>query len=180
LHVIAAGPREPPPDAMRQITMRLSWRRAHTSAPYVLSMALCAAAVAACGSGAGPASSGGSASSGGAAASATPSAAAAKVSLLIEVTQTPGAKAERWTLQCEPTGGTQPNAAAACHQLLTATRPFAPIPRGIMCPMVTTGEQTAVIRGTWFGSPVDETFSQLSGCAAMRWKELGQVFSPIH
>jgi hypothetical protein len=136
--------------------------------------------VAACGSAAGPANSGGSASPGGSAASAAPSAAAAKVSLVIEVTPRPGAKAERWTLQCEPTGGTQPNAAAACHQLLTVTRPFAPIPHGIMCPMVVTGEQTAVIKGTWFGAPVDETFSQLSGCAAVRWHELGQVFSPIH
>jgi hypothetical protein len=136
-------------------------------------MAMCALAATACGSVAGTAKTAGPASS------AAPGAAAAKVSLLIEVTPRPGAKVQRWTLRCEPTGGTQPDAAAACHQLLTATRPFAPIPPGIMCPMVVTGEQTAVIKGTWFGSPVDETFSQLSGCAAVRWKELGQVFSPI-
>jgi hypothetical protein len=173
-HGIAAAPWEPPPDGMRQITMRLSLRRARTRGAYLLPMALCALAVAACGSVAGSAKAGGSASS------ATPSAAAAKVSLLIEVTPRPGAKAERWTLRCEPTGGTHPDAAGACHQLLTATRPFAPLPHGIMCPMIITGQQTAFIKGTWFGSRVDETFSQLSGCAALRWKELGQVFTPIH
>ncbi len=137
-------------------------------------MALCALTAAACGSVAGPAKAGGPTSS------ATPSAAPAKISLLIEVTPRPGAKPERWTLRCEPTGGTHPDAAAACHQLLTATRPFTPLPRGIMCPMIVTGEQTATIKGKWFGAQVDETFSQLSGCAAARWKELGQVFSPIH
>ena len=168
------GPREPPSHGMRQITMRLSLRRARTRGTYLLPVALCALAVAACGSGAGQAKAGGSASP------ATPSAAAAKVSLVVEVTPRPGAKAERWTLQCEPTGGTHPDAAAACHQLLTATKPFAPLPHGIMCPMIVTGQQTVVIKGKWFGSQVDETFSQLSGCAALRWKELGQVFTPIH
>jgi hypothetical protein len=156
---------------MRQITMRLSLRRARTGAPYVVSAALCALAVAACGSGAGPAQAGPSS------ASASP---AAKVSLVIEVTPQPGAKAERWTLQCEPTGGTQPHAATACHQLLAAKRPFAPIPHGIMCPMIATGQQTATVKGTWFGTPVDTTFSRLSGCAAVRWAELGQVFSPLN
>jgi hypothetical protein len=140
-------------------------------------MALCAVAVAACGSVTSPASPGGPASSG---ASAAPSQAAAKVSVIVEVTPRSGAKVERWTLRCEPTGGTHPDAAAACHALLTATRPFAPIPRGVMCPMIVTGEQTATIKGTWFGTPVDATFSQLSGCAAVRWRELGQVFTPVH
>jgi hypothetical protein len=41
------------------------------------------------------------------------------------------------------------------------------------------GEQTATIEGTWFGTPVDATFSQLSGCAAVRWQELGQVLNPV-
>jgi hypothetical protein len=139
-------------------------------------------ALAACGSVASTANSGGSASStasAGATASATASAAAAKVSVIIEVTPRPGARAEHWTLQCEPTGGTHPDAAAACHQLLSVKQPFAPVRHGMMCPMIVTGEETATIRGTWFGTPVDATFSQLSGCAAVRWQELGQVFNPV-
>ena len=164
--------------------MRLSLRRARSRAPYVLPTALCAIALAACGSVASTANSGGSASSaasaGATAAAAAARARAAKVSVIIEVTPRPGAKAEHWTLQCEPTGGTHPDAAAACHQLLTVKQPFAPVRHGMMCPMIVTGEETATIKGTWFGTPVDATFSQLSGCAAVRWQELGQVFNPVH
>jgi hypothetical protein len=152
-------------------------RAAAPCAVALCAVALCAVALAACGSGTSAANPGGPASS---VASASPSQAAPKVSVIVEMTARPGAKVKRWTLQCEPTGGTHPDAAAACHQLLTATRPFAPIPRGIMCPMIVTGEQTATIKGSWFGVPIDATFSQLSGCAAMRWKELGQVLNPIH
>ena len=162
---------------MRQTGMRLFLRRARSRARYVLPVALCAVGVAACGSVTATANPGGPASS---TAAATPSAAAAKVSLTIEVTPRPGAKTQRWTLRCEPTGGTHPDAADACHQLLTAQRPFAPIPHNIMCPMAVTGDQLATIKGTWFGTTVDATFSQASGCAAVRWKELGQVFTPIH
>jgi hypothetical protein len=158
--------------------MRLSLRRARSCAPYVLPAALCAIALAACGSVASTANSGGSAGAT-ATASAGASAAAAKVSVTIEVTPRPGARAEHWTLQCEPTGGTHPDAAAACHQLLSVKQPFAPVRHGMMCPMIVTGEETATIRGTWFGTPVDATFSQLSGCAAVRWQELGQVFNPV-
>jgi hypothetical protein len=163
--------------------MRLSLRRARCSAPYVLPVGLCAIALAACGSVASTANSGGSASPAtpaSSATSATPRTAAAKVSVVIEVTPRPGARTEHWTLQCEPTGGTHPDAAGACHQLLTVKQPFSPVRHGMMCPMIATGEGTATIKGTWFGTPVDATFSQLSGCAAVRWEELGQVFNAVH
>ena len=35
-----------------------------------------------------------------------------------------------WTLRCDPTGGTHPDAQAACRDLLRAKNPFAPIPHG--------------------------------------------------
>ncbi|HUY51737.1 MAG TPA: SSI family serine proteinase inhibitor [Streptosporangiaceae bacterium] len=102
----------------------------------------------------------------------------AKVSLTVQVTPSPGATPERWTLRCEPTGGTHPDPAAACRQLLAAKNPFAPIPRGIMCPMIVSGPQKATITGTFLGKPVDASFSRLDGCAAVRWSELGEVFTP--
>jgi hypothetical protein len=152
-----------------------STRRASAGARYLLPVTLCAIALAACGSEAGSASSGGPASS------ASPAAPAAKVALTITVTPRPGAHTRRWTLRCEPTGGTHPDADAACHQLLTAKDPFQPIPRNIMCPMIVTGEQKATVQGTWFGKPVDVSFSQLNGCASVRWNELGRVFGgPVH
>lgn len=64
--------------------------------------------------------------------------------------------------------------------MLSVKQPFAPVRHGMMCPMIVTGEETATIRGTWFGTPVDATFSQFNGCVAVRWQELGQVFNPVH
>jgi len=103
---------------------------------------------------------------------------AAKVSLNVVVTPGPGAKRERWTLRCDPVGGTQPDARAACHELLAAKNPFAAVPRGIMCPMMVSGPQRARVTGTFFGQHVDGRFSRLNGCASVRWSELHDMFGP--
>ena len=143
-------------------------RKAWTSLRYVLPVAACAVAVAACGSAPSPD-----------AAPLVSTSPAAKASLTVVVMPSPGAKPERWTLRCDPTGGTHPGAAAACKQLLAAKHPFAPIPRGIMCPMIAAGPQQARITGTWFGQHIDATFSRMNGCNAVRWSQLGDVFTPI-
>jgi len=103
-----------------------------------------------------------------------------KVLLNVVVTPSPGAKPEHWTLHCDPTGGSHPDAAAACRQLLKAKNPFGPIPRGIMCPMIAAGPAQASVTGTYFGQHVAGTFSQSSGCSAMKWAQLGEVFAPVH
>jgi hypothetical protein len=162
-------------------------RHRQLAAGYLLLALLSLLAVAACGSAAAPTGSA-------AAPSSSPShSPAAKVSLTVVVRAHPGAKPQRWTLTCDPVGGTHPHAQAACRQLLAAKNPFAPIPRGIMCPMIPAGLQpaTAKVTGTFFGKPVDGTFSRQSPCAASRWAELGVVFgatqpmpgesgSPVH
>ena len=104
----------------------------------------------------------------------------ARVLLNVVVTPSPGAKPEHWTLRCEPTGGSHPDAAAACRQLLKAKNPFGPIPRGIMCPMIAAGPAQASVTGTYFGKRVTGTFSQSSSCSAMKWAQLGDVFTPVH
>jgi Subtilisin inhibitor-like len=149
--------------------MRISsWPR-RPGVRYLMLAALCVLAVAACGS----VSSTGTAK---------PShhAPAAKVSLNVVVTPSPGAKPKDWTLRCDPTGGTHPDAKAACRQLLAAKNPFAPLPRGIMCPMIVSGPQKATVTGTFFGRHVDGRFSRLNGCASIRWSQLGHVFGPVH
>lgn len=143
--------------------MKFSLRHARPGAGYLLPALLCVLTAAACGS---------TASTGSAA---KPAAPAAKVSLTVVVTPTPGATPRRWTLRCDPTGGTHPDAQAACRELLAAKDPFAPIPRGIMCPMIAAGPQRATISGTYFGQRVETDFSR-AGCAAMRWAKLGAVF----
>lgn len=149
--------------------MKFSLRHARSGAGYLLPATLCVITAAACGS----ATSASSAPKSSASASA--SAPAARVSLTVVVKASPGASPQRWTLRCDPTGGTHPDAQAACHQLLAAKNPFAPIPRGIMCPMIAAGPQRATISGIFFGQHVASNFSR-TGCEAARWSELGDVF----
>ncbi|HTT51444.1 MAG TPA: SSI family serine proteinase inhibitor [Streptosporangiaceae bacterium] len=163
-----------------------SWRQQRTPG-YLLLAILSLVAAAACGS---AASTGSAAPGSPASRSAAP---AAKVALTVVVKASPGAKPQRWTLTCDPVGGTHPHAKAACRELLGAKNPFAPIPRGIMCPMIPAGPQSgsATVTGTFFGQQVSGTFSRQSPCAASRWAELGVVFgsaqsvtgvsgSPVH
>ena len=145
--------------------MKFSLRHTRSGAGYLLPATLCVITAAACGS----------ATSTGSAATPSASAPAAKVSLTVVVKASPGATPKRWTLRCDPTGGTHPDAQAACRQLLAAKNPFAPIPRGIMCPMIAAGPQRATISGIFFGQHVASNFARI-GCEAARWSELGDVF----
>ena len=133
--------------------------RARPGACYLLIAALGAAA-AACGTTAAPASS---------------PAPPAKVSLDIRVTGGSGG-AEHWTLRCDPVGGTHPNPAAACGVLVRAKDPFAPVQRGIMCPMIIAGTRVARVSGIYFGQHVNTTFTQ-GGCNLPRWAKIGQIFN---
>ena len=141
--------------------------RGRAGARSILIAAACAATVTACGTQA----AGGSAASAHAA-----GAHAAKVSLTIQVTGKPGAKPERWTLRCDPAGGTHPDPQAACNVLLHAKSPFAAVPDHVMCPMILAGTKTATIKGTWFGKHIDTSFDR-SGCGMLRWRKIGQIFS---
>jgi hypothetical protein len=135
-------------------------------ARYLLIAAICAAAATACGTTPAPV--------GGGAASAP--AAAPKVSLDITVSTTPGAPTKHWTLQCEPAGGTHPDPAGACAVLLKAKNPFAPLPKGIMCPMIRVGTKTAIVKGTYFGKHIDTKLSP-GGCQLAQWEKIGQIFN---
>jgi Subtilisin inhibitor-like len=139
--------------------------RARTGARYFVIAAICAAAATACGSTAAPA---------GAAGPASP--AQPKVSLDIRVSGGPGKPTEHWTLQCDPAGGTHPDPAKACAVLLKAKTPFAPVPKGIECPMILASSKTATVKGTYFGQHVDATFIQ-GGCQLGRWARIGQIFN---
>ncbi len=134
--------------------------RVRSGARYLLIAAICAAAATACGTKPAP--------------SAAPP--PPKVSLDITVSTTPGAPAKHWTLKCDPAGGTHPNPAAACAVLLKAKDPFAPLPKGIMCPMIRVGTKTAIVKGTYFGKQVDTTFTP-GGCDLAHWEQIGQIFN---
>jgi hypothetical protein len=149
--------------------MRTGILPALSGARYVLIALLCAAAATACGSerasGQGPAAAGGHTSAG---------ADSAAVRLVIEITSHPGAKPQRWTLTCNPVGGTHPHARTACRVLEHAKNPFAPADPSMMCPPPPSSP-TATIKGTWFGHPVDATYAQ-NGCGLSRWRRMWPVF----
>lgn len=120
---------------------------------------------------AGPASTG----------SPAPSATAAggpRTSLAIEVRASAGMPWRRWTLSCDPAGGSLPGAAAACAVLARVRDPFAPVRRGVMCPMIYGGPQQATVEGTYRGKPVHATFSRVDGCQITRWDRIAPVFGP--
>jgi hypothetical protein len=85
----------------------------------------------------------------------------------------PGAKAQVWTLTCDPTGGDHPAAAQSCALLnADATKgvdPFAPVRKGIMCTMIDAGPQVSTVTGTWRGRQVDTSFDRKNGCQTARW-----------
>jgi hypothetical protein len=130
--------------------------------------AIAGLALTACGSVAAPSGSGGS----GAAASSP--AAAPRASLTITVLNGPDKKISHWTLQCDPAGGTHPDAAQACAALLAVKNPFAPIRTGQECPMILASSRRVTFVGTWYGTKVDRTIID-GGCDLANWSRLGQV-----
>lgn len=96
-------------------------------------------------------------------------------SLEITYTAEAGAEPQRSTLTCDPTGGTHPDAAAACRDLDRAAEPFAPIPADAMCTEIYGGPQTAVVRGTYRGAAVDVTLARVNGCFIDQWERLGAL-----
>ena len=89
-----------------------------------------------------------------------------------------GAEVQRWTLTCEPTGGDHPDAERACADLAAEQEPFAPIPADAMCTEIWGGPQTATVRGTYRGAPVDLELSRVNGCFIDQWERLGALLPP--
>ncbi len=151
------------------MSMRHPTPGARSRAPYQLigsvpAMAALLAGAAACGSAAAP----------GAASTSSPP--AAKVSLSITVARESGATPRHWTLQCDPAGGTAPDAGAICRSLLAVKDPFATPPPHQICPMIMASSGRATVTGTWFGMKVSRTIVD-GGCDLSRWHMLGQIVS---
>jgi Subtilisin inhibitor-like len=101
-------------------------------------------------------------------------------SLTISVTAVQGGKPRRWTLTCDPAGGSHPDPQAACATLAQAKDPFAPVSPRVMCPMIASGPQTASITGVWNGQRVSATYSRVNGCQTSRWNELNRVLGQVN
>lgn len=79
---------------------------------------------------------------------------------------------ERWTLRCDPAGGTMPRAAAVCRQLYAMTKPFVRRAKNLVCTDQYGGPQQAVIAGTLRGDRVWVLIGMRNGCEISRAKRL--------
>jgi len=102
-------------------------------------------------------------------------ASAAKIAVTITVRGMPGAAPKRWTLRCDPPGGTHPNPVAACRALLQFWNPYLARPRRLVCPMIAASVDQADIRGLWFGHRVHKLVVD-GGCDVRLWSALSPVF----
>jgi hypothetical protein len=94
-----------------------------------------------------------------------------------------GGPSTAYELRCGPTGGTHPDAAAACDRLDAIVSdgrdPFAPVPAGQLCTQIYGGPATAHVTGTWRGRAVDATFDRRNGCEIARWRQLVPVLPEV-
>lgn len=104
----------------------------------------------------------------------TGAAAKPKVSLHITEVNAKGKATKHWTLSCDPSGGTQPHADAACQTLQGLKNPFAPPAAGMNCPMILANAPRFVIYGTWHGKHVSKTIAD-GGCDMSTWSKLSKV-----
>ena len=100
----------------------------------------------------------------------------AKVSLAFQLNNGPGTPVmKHWTLNCEPSGGSQANASVACTALLRLKDPFAPPATGVACPMFLLSNEKIVVTGTWFGVRVHRTVED-GGCDVALFSKLDKLF----
>jgi hypothetical protein len=137
-------------------------------------LSACGVLAAACGSAAAPGSAQAPSGTHSTGTHSTGTTAAAKASLTI-VTTAPGS-VHHWTLRCDPPGGTKPDAAAACSQLIAHKTIFQPSEVKVFCPMIMANAASYIIYGTWFGRPVHESIVD-GGCDLARWSQLHQIFN---
>ena len=113
--------------------------------------------------------------------SAVPAAPALETSLV--VTYWPegdmSSKRVRWTLRCDPAGGTLPRPARACAKLAAGgVKLFAPIPPNTACTEIYGGPQKARVVGVVGGKRVWASFSRENGCHIGRWQRLSPWLLP--
>jgi hypothetical protein len=76
----------------------------------------------------------------------------------------------RWTLRCDPVGGTHPRRVAVCRELVRLGWPaFRPVPPDKACTQVFGGPQVAIVSGHVGGRRVWARLSRVDGCQVARW-----------
>ena len=85
----------------------------------------------------------------------------------------------RWTLRCDPTGGSHPRRAAACRELQRiGWRAFAPVPPDMACTELYGGPQVAIVSGRVAGRRVWAKLTRIDGCQIARWSRVRSLLPP--
>jgi hypothetical protein len=87
---------------------------------------------------------------------------------------------KRWTLRCDPVGGTHTRRATACSRLYRMQRPFAVPKEPEVCTQVYGGPDQAVVAGEHRGNRVWVLLSLSDGCKIARFKQLEFLVPGIH
>jgi Subtilisin inhibitor-like len=99
-----------------------------------------------------------------------------RTSLTITVDLGDGSTAQERTLTCDPPGGTHPRPQDACTALTAVDRVvFEPVGPSDVCTQIYGGPETATVRGTWNGTPLDASFSRDNGCEIARWDAVVEI-----
>jgi Subtilisin inhibitor-like len=84
-------------------------------------------------------------------------------------------KFTRWTLLCDPRGGTLPRRRRACARLSSVDpSAFAYVPVNAVCTQIYGGPAKAVVKGTLGSDRIWASFRRRNGCEIARWNR----FSP--
>jgi hypothetical protein len=78
----------------------------------------------------------------------------------------------RWTLRCEPPGGSLPRPATACAKLAATRAPFAPPRSEQVCTEIYGGPQVAIVAGRYDGRRVWVKLQRRDGCEIDRFQRL--------
>jgi hypothetical protein len=89
------------------------------------------------------------------------------------------AKSVKWTLRCDPVGGTLHRPGRACTRLEAGGRKlFAPVRRDLLCTEIYGGPQVARVTGTLAGRRIAATFNRTNGCQIARWEKVSPWLLP--
>ena len=88
---------------------------------------------------------------------------------------TPASSVADLTIEVEPggkTGTVQCDAEADCPDIAAVDpKVFEPTPGNVACTQQYGGPETATVKGTFKGEPVDAKFSRQNGCEIARWED---------
>jgi subtilisin inhibitor-like len=85
----------------------------------------------------------------------------------------------KWTLKCNPAGGTLRAPSRACAKLrASSTKLFAPVSPKLVCTQIYGGPEVARVVGKLRGVRVAATFDRTDGCGISRWSKVSPWLLP--